>query len=138
MNEENKWVQITNCENIPLREGRAVNVGGREIAVFNLGDRFLAVSNRCPHRSGPLADGVVSGDTVVCPLHAWKFNLETGQGVSSASASSCIETFRTRVDHGVVLLELPLGSAANEEPPAACIEQNMRAACEGISSTVGG
>lgn len=137
MTEENQWVRITPCENIPLREGRAVNVGGREIAVFNLGDRFLAVSNRCPHRSGPLADGVVSGDTVVCPLHAWKFNLETGEGVSSASASSCIETFRTRVEHGVVLLELPVGSAVNEEPSAACVEHNVRAAWRASNSTAG-
>ncbi len=128
MSDENKWVRITHCENIPLREGRAVNIGGREIAIFNLGDRFLAVSNRCPHKGGPLADGVVSGDIVVCPLHARKFSLETGQGVSSASASSCIETFRTRVEHGVVLLELPVEAAVNEEPPTACIEHNVHTA----------
>ena len=48
-------------DDIPLREGRAVKVGGREIAIFNLGDRFLAVENRCPHKGGPLADGIVSG-----------------------------------------------------------------------------
>ncbi len=137
MNEENKWVRITPCENIPLREGRAVNVGGREIAVFNLGDRFLAVCNRCPHKGGPLADGIVSGDTVVCPLHARKFNLETGQGVSSASTSDCIETFRTRVEHGVVLLELPLGGAVNEEPLSACVEHNVRAAWSEPNSTAG-
>lgn len=88
---EKTWVRITRTENIPLCEGRAVNAGSREIAIFNLGDRFLAIGNRCPHRSGPLADGIVSGDTVVCPLHAWKFSLDTGKGVNSASASSCIE-----------------------------------------------
>ena len=77
---EPTWVRATECENIPLREGRAIQVGDREIAVFNLGDRFLAVENRCPHRSGPLADGIVSGTNIVCPLHAWKFSLETGRG----------------------------------------------------------
>jgi nitrite reductase (NADH) small subunit len=115
MKVEKTWVRITHPENIPLREGRAVSAGGREIAIFNLGDRFLAIGNRCPHRNGPLADGIASGDTVVCPLHAWKFSLETGNGVNSASASSCVETFRTRVEHGVVLVELPLQSAVNKE-----------------------
>ncbi len=43
------WVRVTTCDNIPLREGRAVIVGGRELAIFNLGDRFLATDNRCPH-----------------------------------------------------------------------------------------
>ena len=100
------WVRIARCSDIPLREGRAVKVGNREIAIFNLGDRFLAVDNRCPHKSGPLADGIVSGTTVVCPLHAWKLSLETGNGVNGPSASSCVETFRTRVEDGTVLLDL--------------------------------
>ena len=73
-----RWVRLASCDSIPLREGRAVRVAEREIAVFNLGDRFLAVDNECPHRGGPLADGIVSGAAVVCPLHAWKIDLETG------------------------------------------------------------
>ena len=53
------WTRVTACDNIPPREGRAVSLAGREIAIFNLGDRFLAVDNQCPHRAGPLADGIV-------------------------------------------------------------------------------
>jgi nitrite reductase (NADH) small subunit len=105
MNEPSTWIRIAHCRDIPLREGRAVRVGAREIAIFNLGDRFLAVENRCPHKGGPLADGIVSGKSVVCPLHAWKMCLETGRGVGGPSASSCVETFRTRVEDGIVLLE---------------------------------
>ena len=104
--ESKRWTRIALCDDIPRREGRAVKVGNREIAIFNLGDRFLAVDNRCPHKGGPLADGIVSGAAVVCPLHAWKMSLETGEGRNSASASSCVETFRTRVEHGVIFLEL--------------------------------
>src|SRR6266567_3699237 len=69
--ESNRWIRIARCHDIPLREGRAVKVGNREIAIFNLGSRFLAVDNRCPHKGGPLADGIISGAAVVCPLHAW-------------------------------------------------------------------
>src|SRR5579885_2181230 len=72
------WIRIASSESIPPREGRAAVIGARQIAIFNLGDRFLAVDNQCPHQSGPLCDGIVAGDAVVCPLHAWKVNLQTG------------------------------------------------------------
>jgi nitrite reductase (NADH) small subunit len=103
---ERNWFRIAYCRDIPLREGRAVKVGNREVAIFNLGDRFLAVDNRCPHKGGPLADGIVTGTAVVCPLHAWKMSLEDGQGVNGPSRASCVKTFRTRVEGGIVLLEL--------------------------------
>lgn len=103
---EQRWARITHCENIPLREGRTVKVGAREIALFNLGDRFLAVENRCPHQGGPLADGIVFGLTVVCPLHAWKINLEGGSVVKPADSSACVRTFETRIENGVVLLNI--------------------------------
>src|ERR671914_652232 len=99
------WIRITACQNIPPREGRAVIVGDREIAIFNLGDRFLAVDNRCPHRGGPLCDGIVTGASIVCPLHAWKVNLETGV-VERPVSGSCVRTYPTRVEAGVVLVEV--------------------------------
>jgi nitrite reductase [NAD(P)H] small subunit len=124
--ESKKWSRIAYCRDIPLREGRAVKVGNREIAIFNLGDRFLAVDSRCPHKGGPLADGIVSGASVACPLHAWKISLETGEGANSASASSCVETFRTRVEHGVIFLELSDDSRKGQDSsgpdlPAICV-----------------
>lgn len=106
MNEH--WVRITTCDNIPPREGRAVQVAGREIAIFNLGDRFLATDNRCPHKSGPLCDGIVTGASVVCPLHAWKVNLETGEVERPAADRGCVVTYMTRIEDGVVAIELPI------------------------------
>ena len=101
-----KWVRITQAQDIPLREGRLVQIAGHEIAIFNLGDRFLAVENRCPHRGGPLADGIVSGRTVVCPLHAWKVDLETGRVTNRPEENPCMKTFPAAVREGVVMLEL--------------------------------
>jgi nitrite reductase (NADH) small subunit len=129
MKGRNAWTRIAYCDDIPLREGRAVRVGNREIAIFNLGDRFLAIANRCPHKGGPLADGIVSGSTVVCPLHAWKMSLETGKGVHGPSASSCVETFPTRVESGIILLELADHAGESEavpsqELPLMCIQPN--------------
>lgn len=132
MSDSNTWVRIALCRDIPLREGRAVRVGNREIAIFNLGDRFLAVDNRCPHKAGPLADGIVSGTTVVCPLHAWKLSLESGKGVNGPSLLSCVQTFRTRVEDGIVLLEICDVSAAEElkedsELPVMCVQSGRTA-----------
>lgn len=105
---EHQWIRITSCENIPQREGRAVTVAGREIAIFNLGDRFLATDNRCPHKGGPLSDGIVTGASVVCPLHAWKVNLDTGTVERPVAAAGCIATYPTCVQDGVVVIGLAI------------------------------
>lgn len=106
MRKADSWIRIAPCNEFPLREGRVVTIGHSEIAIFNLGDRFLAVENKCPHKRGPLADGIVSGSVVVCPLHVSKISLETGSVLSGPGASSCVETFRTRVENGIVHLEI--------------------------------
>ena len=108
------------CDNIPPREGRAVQIGDREIAIFNLGDRFLATDNRCPHKGGPLCDGIVTGASVVCPLHAWKINLEPTDGASvrPASASAACETYPVRVEDGVIVRGAAVQARARKEQVA--------------------
>ena len=113
----NRWVRVAGTDAIPLREGRAVQIAGHEIAVFNLGDRFLAVESKCPHRGGPLADGIISGGNVVCPLHAWKIDLSSGEVLNQAAAPRCIKTFATRVEDGVLLLELPVATSTAHLSP---------------------
>ncbi len=76
------WVTVTGTGTIPLKEGRRVSHGDHEVAVFNLGNKYLAVDNRCPHKAGPLADGIVAGQAVFCPLHNWKISLENGCALS--------------------------------------------------------
>jgi nitrite reductase (NADH) small subunit len=111
-----RWVRVTRCESVPLREGRAVTLGGREIAIFNLGDRFLATDNHCPHEGGPLCDGIVTGSSVVCPLHSWKVRLDSGNVERPAAAgNNCIATYPTRVEDGIVWLELPSARADARE-----------------------
>jgi nitrite reductase (NADH) small subunit len=112
---EHQWVRVTRSENVPLREGRAVTLAGREIAIFNLGDRFMATDNQCPHQGGPLCDGIVSGDSVVCPLHAWKVRLDSGAVERPNSNDKCIATYPTRVDDGIVWLGLPMAVQERQE-----------------------
>jgi nitrite reductase (NADH) small subunit len=103
------WIRVTHIETLPLREGRPVLLAGRELALFNLGDRVLATDNRCPHQGGPLCDGIVTGSAVVCPLHAWKIDLESGCVLRpTAQDEAGVETYPTRIVDGVVLVGLPL------------------------------
>jgi nitrite reductase (NADH) small subunit len=115
-----KWVRVTHCGNIPIREGRLVEIAGRAIAIFNVGVRFLAVENRCPHRGGPLADGIVSGTSVTCPLHAWKFDLLMGSAVNHPESHACLTTFPTRVEEGIICVEVPLATEPEETPASVC------------------
>jgi nitrite reductase (NADH) small subunit len=119
-----QWIRITALQNIPLREGRAVCVAGRQIAIFNLGDRVLAVDGRCPHKGGPLAEGIVTGNTVVCPLHAWKISLETGSVTKPEAQPDCVATYRTRIESGVVVIEVPESATENQNGAVFCGEQN--------------
>jgi nitrite reductase (NADH) small subunit len=114
-----RWVQITAADRIPVREGRAALVGGREIAIFNLGDGFVAVDNRCPHQGGPLADGIVTNGAIVCPLHAWKINLRTGAVERPSGMAHCVRSYPTRVEAGVVLVEWPIAVEAGDAGQAA-------------------
>jgi nitrite reductase (NADH) small subunit len=100
------WMRITAAHNIPLREGRAVKIGDEEIAIFNLGGRFLAIGNRCPHRGGPLADGIVAGESVVCPLHTRRVCLSSGEMAGSTEPGACTKSYPVEVVDGVVLVEL--------------------------------
>jgi nitrite reductase (NADH) small subunit len=101
------WIAITTIDALPLREGRPVIVAGRELALFNLGDRVLATDNRCPHQGGPLCDGIVAGSAVVCPLHAWKIDLQSGEVMRpTAQNDAAVETYPTRIVDGLVLVGL--------------------------------
>jgi|SRR5579863_3231184 len=117
MTAERHWTRITATQNVPPREGRAVAVSGLDIAIFNLDGRFVSIENACPHKGGPLCDGIVAGTTVVCPLHGWKFDLESGMALR-ASLPGCVTTFPTRVEDGVILVDLCAGNRIEPEEAA--------------------
>ena len=69
---------------IPLGEGRRFEIGGAAIAVFRSRQgQVFATQAKCPHRAGPLADGLLGGDALICPLHNFKFNLATGEALGN-------------------------------------------------------
>jgi nitrite reductase (NADH) small subunit len=108
-----RWIRVAPREAVPAREGRSVRIGELELALFNLGssadgETFLATDNQCPHKGGPLCDGILSGRAVVCPLHGWKINLETG-AIERPDVVACegVRTYPVRVDAGIVVIGVP-------------------------------
>jgi nitrite reductase (NADH) small subunit len=99
------WVTICRVEDIPVLGARRVaRAGGPEVAVFRTADdRVFALLDRCPHRGGPLSQGIVAGDGVTCPLHNWTIGLADG----CARGADCGSTpaFGVRVEDGVVSLD---------------------------------
>jgi nitrite reductase (NADH) small subunit len=102
-----KWIRVTQADNIPVRQGRGVRLGSLDLAIFNLGGGFRAVESRCPHRGGPLADGIVAGDDIICPLHNWRLSLDSGKVRQPDAEQSCVRTFETKVVEGIVLVLVP-------------------------------
>ena len=98
---------------IPEGEGRTFDTGRCRIAVFRGRDgSVFATQAECPHQGGPLADGLIGGCTLICPLHSWKFDLSTGKGQGGASD---LKTYPVRLSPaGQVLVELAESSEAAE------------------------
>ncbi len=100
-----RWVKVVSLQDIPKLCARVVNNQGREIGIFRLeDDRVFAINNQCPHKGGPLSQGIVYGDKVACPLHSWKISLVDGKAEEpDVGETAC---FNTRVEDGMVYLEL--------------------------------
>lgn len=86
------WRRIGSAQDVPLLEGRSVAVGDVRVAVFRRADGFSALAAICPHRGGPLADGILADSCVICPLHGWRIDLDTGR-VVSADGEGAVATY---------------------------------------------
>jgi len=100
------WMDIGTIDDIPRLGARVVRTPEGDIAVFRTADdRVFALHDQCPHKSGPLSQGIVHGRRVTCPLHNWLIDLETGEATApDEGATAC---FPVRVEDGKVSLHLP-------------------------------
>ncbi len=73
-----EFVAVAEVTQVPQDRGLSVRVGGRELALFNVRGEFYALDGCCPHRGGPLGEGLTENGRVYCPLHGWEFDLKTG------------------------------------------------------------
>jgi nitrite reductase (NADH) small subunit len=112
------WVDVGPLDGLPARGARVVRVGGIGIAVFRTGSgQVYALRDQCPHRGGPLSQGIVHGERVTCPLHDWVIDLASG--AATGADEGCTATFNTRVAGGRVALEVPDELARQTSGPAA-------------------
>ena len=103
----NDWKPLCRVEDIPRLGARRVTrkSGGTDVAVFRTADdRVFALLDSCPHKGGPLSQGIVFGDSVACPLHNWTIGF--ADGCAAAPDVGCAQKFSVKVEGGVVSLDL--------------------------------
>jgi nitrite reductase (NADH) small subunit len=100
-----QWKPVCLVTDIPLLGARRVARGeATPVAVFRTaGDRVFALLDRCPHKGGPLSQGIVFGESVACPLHNWTIGLDTG--CARAPDEGCTQRFSVKVEGGQVFLD---------------------------------
>ena len=105
------WKTICRVDEIPVLGARRVSRReGCDVAVFRNGeDKVFALLDRCPHKGGPLSDGIVHGRKVACPLHNWVINLEDGE--ATGADKGCARTFPVKLENGRIYLNMSVAAA---------------------------
>ncbi len=113
-----QWKAVCQVADIPVLGARVVKrAAAPDIAVFrNAEDKVFALLDRCPHKGGPLSQGIVFGERVACPLHNW--NIELGSGNAVAPDQGCTRHFSIKVEEGTVYLDLAELAPAQTEQAA--------------------
>lgn len=83
---------------------REASAGGRSLALFNVGGEIRVLANRCSHRGGPLGQGYLDGDTIICPWHGWAFDTRTGQ--SQMGSEHDVRSFPVRVENDQIFVAI--------------------------------
>jgi nitrite reductase (NADH) small subunit len=102
------WKHVGPVEKIPLQGARrlCLKSAGKPVAIFRAGDgEIFALIDECPHKRGPLSEGIISGHSVTCPLHNWVIGLEDGMAVAPDEGSA--KPLSVRVVDGEVYIHLP-------------------------------
>jgi nitrite reductase (NADH) small subunit len=115
----NQWKAICNVADIPVLGARVVNRSAQPgVAIFRNGDdKIFALLDHCPHKGGPLSQGIVFGERVACPLHNW--NIELASGCAIAPDEGCTQKFSVKVEDGQVYLDAAELNAEAGEAAAA-------------------
>ncbi|HHL33260.1 MAG TPA: nitrite reductase small subunit NirD [Desulfobulbaceae bacterium] len=97
------WMKVAHIEDIPVLGSRIVRTDTMDIAIFrNSDDQVFALKDECPHKQGPLSQGIVHGSSVTCPLHNWKIDLASGEALGVDEG--CTNAFETKIEDNIVYL----------------------------------
>jgi nitrite reductase (NADH) small subunit len=106
------WISVGSLDALPARGARVLETTAGDVAIFRTSDdRVFALRDRCPHRGGPLSQGIVHGARVTCPLHDWVIDLASG--AATGPDEGCTATFAVRIANGEVLIDVPERAAAS-------------------------
>jgi len=101
-----EWTEIVALEEIPQLGSRVIETDAMNIAIFRTAsDEVFAMKDECPHKQGPLSQGIVHGNSVTCPMHNWKIDLASGEALGPDEG--CTNVFATKVEDGQVYIQLP-------------------------------
>lgn len=100
------YQRVASAKDVAAGSGMAVEVGEKQIALFNVGGTFYAIGGECTHRNGPLAEGSLEGTTVTCPWHGATFDVCTGEN-QTPPAQDDVPCYKVRVVSGEVEVEIP-------------------------------
>jgi nitrite reductase (NADH) small subunit len=95
-------IRVCGVDDVPVGEGRKVVVDGHSLAIFHTPQGWYALDAACPHLAGPLADGIVGDQSVICPLHERRFDLLSGEEMGGGAM--CVKSHPTRVSGADVYL----------------------------------
>ncbi len=100
------WLEIVPLDQIPVLGARVVETGTVNVAIFrDKEDNVFAIEDSCPHKQGPLSQGIMHGTSVTCPLHNWKIDLTSGEALGADEG--CTHVFDTKIEDGIVFLKSP-------------------------------
>jgi nitrite reductase/ring-hydroxylating ferredoxin subunit len=95
------FVKVARLDELPIGQGKLVEVNDKRIALFNVGGRYFAIDDVCPHRGGPLSEGDLEGEAIVCPWHGAIFELASGE-VKRSPAAAGVTTYDVRLENGEI------------------------------------
>ena len=95
-----QYHKVATAQGIQPGASVIVEIEGQDIAIFRLNDQYYAIQNHCPHRQGPLGEGLVAGNTVTCPWHGWQFDVTTGK--STTGSPVVLKTYPVKVENNEV------------------------------------
>ncbi len=105
LNTAEGWINVGAVDAVPRLGARVVHTPDGDIAVFRTADdEVFALRDRCPHKGGPLSQGIVYGKKVACPLHNWSVHLDNGTAV--APDEGCTAAFAVKIENGQIFLSL--------------------------------
>ena len=101
------WTDVGAINDIPIHGARRIITKDFPIGIFKTQEgKIFAIIDECPHKKGPLTEGIIHGNAIACPLHNWSISLETGEALGADAGKGCTHTIPLKIENNRILLGL--------------------------------